>query len=183
MDFAKKDTRHLKGIRIGAIGPGSAAALKNIGINPDLIPDKYIAEGVVEGLQGFMLNGKRILMPRPVIARDYIPKKLTNLGASVDVVEAYQTVKPAYSKDQLTALFNNCAIDFITFTSPSTVDNFLALLKGRPFFKEILKANVACIGPITAQRAAEKGLNVDIMPDKYTIDALVKAIQEYYIKH
>jgi len=180
LHFVKKDTRDLQGIKIGAIGAGTAAALMDMGINPDLIPDKYWAEGVVEGLKGSLLNGKRVLLPRPVIARDYIPKKLTEMGAIVDVAEAYQTVKPEYSQDQLSTLFKDSAIDMITFTSPSTVDNFLALLKGRSIFKEILKAKVACIGPITAQRAVEKALKVDIVPDEYTVDALTKAIVEFY---
>jgi uroporphyrinogen-III synthase len=102
------------------------------------------------------------------------------LGAIVDVAEVYQTVKPDYSQQQLHTLFKDSAIDIITFTSPSTVDNFLALLKGISVFKEILKAKVACIGPITAQRAAEKGLKVDIVPDEYTADALTRAIVEFY---
>lgn len=180
LHFVKKDTRYLKGIKIGAIGPGTAAVLMNMGINPDLIPDKYWAEGVVDGLKRSLLDGKRVLLPRPVIARDYLPKKLTEMGATVDVVEAYQTVKPDSNQHQLSTLFKDSAIDMITFTSPSTVDNFLALLKGRSIFKEILKTKVACIGPITAQRADKKGLKVDIVPDEYTVDALTRAIVEFY---
>jgi len=183
LDFQKKDTRYLKGIKIGAIGPGTAAALMDMGINPDLIPDQYWAEGVVEGLKKSLLDGKRILLPRPVIARDYIPKKLTELGATVDVAEAYQTVKPDYSQQQLSTMFKDSAIDMLTFTSPSTVDNFFALLKDQSILKELLKAKVVCIGPITTQKAAEKGLKVDIVPDEYTVDALTKAIVEYYTKH
>jgi uroporphyrinogen III methyltransferase/synthase len=180
LEFQKKDTRYLNGINIGAIGPGTTAALMDKGINPDLMPDQYWAEGIVEGLKQLLLDGKRILLPRPVIARDYIPKKLTELGAMVDVAEAYQTVKPEYSQHQLRTLFKDSAIDMITFTSPSTVDNFLALVKGQSIFKGLLKAKVACIGPITAQRAVEKGLKVDIVPDGYTVDALAKAIVEFY---
>ena len=183
LHFQKKDTRYLKGSNIGAIGPGTAAALMNRGINPDMVPDQYWAEGVMEGLKGFLLDRKRVLLPRPVIARDYIPKKLTELGAIVDVAEAYRTVKPDYSKHQLVMLLKNSAIDMITFTSPSTVDNFLALLKGQSILKEWSKAKVACIGPITAQRAAEKGLKVDIVPDEYTVKALSESIIGYYTKH
>lgn len=180
LKLQKKDTRYLNGINTGAIGPGTAASLMDMGINPDLIPDQYWAEGVVEGLKQSLLVGKRILLPRPAVARDYIPKRLTELGATVDVVEAYQTVKPDYNQQQLHMLFKDNAIDMITFTSPSTVDNFLALLEGQRIYKEILKANVACIGPITAQRAVEKGLKVDIVPDEYTVDSLAKAIVEFY---
>ncbi len=180
LHMKKKDTRDLKDINIGAIGPGTAASLVGMGINPEFIPDQYWAEGVVEGLKWSLLDGKRILLPRPVIARDYIPKKLIELGATVDIAEAYQTVKPDYSQHQVSMLFKDSAIDMITFTSPSTVDNFLALLKGSSIFKEIEKAKVACIGPITAQRASEKGLEVAVVPDEYTVDALTKAIVEFY---
>lgn len=180
LHFAKKDVRDLKGIKIGAIGPKTSVALMDKGVSPDLIPDRYWAEGVVEALEGYPIKGKRVLLPRPAIARDYIPEKLKSLGATVDIVEAYQTVKPEYSQDQLNELFN---IDMVTFTSPSTVTNFLALFKGTSICEEISRADVACIGPITAQKATEMGLKVTIASDEYTVDALIKAIIEYYSKH
>ena len=183
LDVAKKDTRHLNGIKIGAIGPKTAAALMDRGINPDLIPDTYWAEEIVEAIKGYPLNGKRVLLPRPSIAREYIPKNLKSMGALVDEVEAYQTVQPEYSQDQLGKLFKSGRIDMITFTSPSTVISFLALLKGKPIYEEISKVGVACIGPVTAQRAKEVGLNVVVAPDEYTVDALTRAIVEYYVQH
>lgn len=180
LDVAKKDTRHLNGIKIGAIGPKTAAALMDRGINPDLIPDTYRAEEMVQALRGYPLNGKRVLLPRPAIARDSIPKSLKSLGALVDEVEAYQTVQPEYSQDQLGRLFKKGKIDMITFTSPSGVTNFLALLEGKPIYEEISKVGVACIGPVTAQKAKEVGLKVVVAPDEYTAEALARAIVEYY---
>ena len=177
---ASKDVRHLKGIKIGVIGPRTTTALMDRGISPDMIPDRYWAEGIVEALEGYPIEGKRVLLPRPAIARDYIPKKLKSLGAIVDVVEAYQTVKPEYSQDQLDELFNNGRIDMITFTSPSTVTNFLALFKGTSIYKELSKAEVACIGQITAEKATEMGLKVTIVPDEYTVNALTRAIVDFY---
>lgn len=180
LDVAKKDTRHLNGIKIGAIGPKTAAALMDRGINPDLIPDTYRAEEMVEALKGYPINGKRVLLPRPAIARDSIPKSLKSLGALVDEVEAYQTVQPEYSQDQLGGLFKKGKIDMITFTSPSGVTNFLALLEGKPIYEEISKVGVACIGPVTAQKAKEVGLKVVVAPDEYTAEALARAIAEFY---
>jgi len=177
---AKKDARHLNGIKIGVIGPKTTEALVAKGIRPELIPDTYKAEDIVEELEGYPLNGKKVLLPRPAIARDYIPKKLKSLGALVDEIEAYQTVKPDYSQDQLGELFKNDTIDIITFTSPSTVTNFLAIFEGTSIYEEIIKVEVACIGPITAQKATELGLKVTIMPDEYTVDALTRAIVEFY---
>ena len=102
------------------------------------------------------------------------------MGALVDEVEAYQTVQPEYSQDQLDKLFKDGRIDMITFTSPSSVTNFLALLKGKPIYEEIYNIGVACIGPVTAQRAKEVGLKVAVAPDEYTVDALTTAIAEFY---
>ncbi|UCG64434.1 MAG: uroporphyrinogen-III C-methyltransferase [Deltaproteobacteria bacterium] len=176
----KKDARHLSGIKIGVIGPKTAQALLDRGVIPDLIPDKYSAEGIVEALHQYPLTGQRVLLPRPVIARDYLPEELKTLRAKVDVVEAYQTVQPEYDQNQLDDLFKKGAIDMVTFTSSSTVDNFLGLFEGKSVGKEISKILVACIGPITARRATEKGLTVTVVPDEYTGDALARAIVEFY---
>ncbi len=183
LKVARKDARHLSGIKIGVIGPKTAEALLDRGVIPELIPDKYSAEGMVEALHQYPLKGQRVLLPRPVIARDYLPEELKTLGAKVDVVEAYQTVQPEYDQNQLDDLFKNGAIDMVTFTSPSTVDNFLALFVGKSVGKEISKILVACIGPITARRATEKGLTVAVVPDEYTGDALARAIVQFYQVH
>ena len=180
---AKKDARYLNGIKIGAIGPKTKRALMGRGVCPDLVPDKYRAESVVEELERYSLGGKRILLPRPLIARDYIARKLRGLGAIVDVVEAYQTVQPEYSQGLIGKVFKNGKADMITFTSPSTVTNFLALVKGKPISEEIRKMKIACIGPVTAQRATEAGLKVSVVPDEYTVDGLTRAIVEFYAKH
>ena len=128
----------------------------------------------------FSDTGKRILLPRPAIARDYLPQELEALGAQVDQVEAYQTVQPALSQDQIDALLKEGAVDMITFSSPSAVDNFLAIIRGKRFHQEISKTAIACIGPITAQRAVEQGFTVSVVPDEFTVEALTAAIVEYY---
>ena len=178
----KKDGRHLSGIQIGVIGPATGDALKEEGLIPDLIPEKYSAEGIVEVLEKLPITGKRFLLPRPVLARDYLPKKITSLGATVDVVEVYRTVPPEYDDAALRGMFQGGRVDMVTFTSPSTVDNFFDLIKGKSAEGKISGANIACIGPITAQRAVEKGLEVTVMPDTYTIDGLLEAVVKFYKK-
>jgi uroporphyrinogen III methyltransferase/synthase len=178
----KKDGRYLAGIKIGVIGPVTADALKEEGLVPDLLPEKYSAEGIVEVLEKLSITGQRFLLPRPVLARDYLPKKITSLGALVDVVEVYQTVLPEYDDDRLGDCFREGPVDMITFTSPSTVDNFLDLLTGKPTENAISGAKIACIGPITAQRARERGLEVTVVPDEYTIDGLFRAVVRFYKK-
>lgn len=183
LDRAGHDARYLKGTKVAAIGPKTTVALMAKGVRPDLIPDTYWAEGVVEELKRHPLDGKRVLLPRPAIARDYIPEKLKSLGALVNEVELYQTVRPEYSQDELDGLFKDGKIDMITFTSPSTVSNLLALFEGKSSYEGISKAEIACIGPITAQKAIEAGLRVTIVPDEYTVDALTRAIVEFYKQH
>jgi len=177
---AEKDGRCLSGVRIGTIGPKTAQALTERGIRPDLLPSRYCAEGLVEELEKVALKGKGILIPRPRIARDYLPEKLKALGATVDVVEAYRTVQPDYSHEELGGFFGKGTVHMITFTSPSAVDNFVALVEERLPAMEIRKTPVACIGPITAQRAQVMGFTVAVVPSEYTADALARALVEFY---
>ena len=180
LNAAKKDARQLKGIKVGVIGPKTSEALMDKGIRPDIMPEKYLAEGIIEELKRFYLKGKKVLLPRPVNARDYLPKKLSDLGAVIQEVEAYKTVKPEYSEDNINDLVRGGRIDVITFTSPSAVSNFIDLFEGKPIYNKISEAKIACIGPITAQKAIDKGLTVDITPENYSVDALTKAIVNYY---
>jgi uroporphyrinogen III methyltransferase/synthase len=182
LNRAGKDARHLNGVRIAAIGPKTAEALTTKGIDPDLIPHNFRAEELIEALRQYPLDGKRVLLPRPTGARDYIPKKLKRLGAAVDEIEAYQTAQPDCSRSHVEAL-SASTIDMVTFTSPSTVSNLLAISKDKPIHEQILQAEIACIGPVTAQKATEMGLRVSVVPGEYTVEALAKAIVKFYNLH
>jgi uroporphyrinogen III methyltransferase/synthase len=177
---ADKDARALGGIKIGVIGPKTQEAVRAQGINPDLMPDTYCTEGLAEELKGYSMRGKRILIPRPSIAGDDLSKRLQDLGAVVGEVEAYVTRKPEYAQNTLKEVFQIKGIDLITFTSPSTVSNFIEICRDNDIYEEISGIAVACIGPVTAKRATEEGLDVAIVPDEYTIDSLAEAIVKYY---
>jgi len=180
---AGKDVRSLAGVKIGVIGPKTQEALQARGVSPDLIPGTYWTEGLAEALGGYPMQGKRILIPRTRIAPDDLTKRLQGLGAIVDEVEAYLTRKPEYGRDTLKEMFLNGKIDLITFTSPSTVSNFVELFRDTDIYNEISGIPVASIGPVTAERAIEQGLTVSIVPDEYTVDALADAIVNYYKLH
>lgn len=180
---AKKDTRNLNRIKIAAIGPKTREALLSRGISPDLVPREFRAEEIVKALKHYPLRGKRVLLPRPGTARDYLPRELKALGAVVDEVEAYQTVRPDYGRKQLEVVLGDGRIDMVTFTSPSTVTNLLAMAEGNPVHEQIMQAEIACIGPVTAQKAVEAGLKVRVVPDEYTVDALTSAIIGFYKQH
>jgi uroporphyrinogen III methyltransferase/synthase len=175
-----RDVRDLKNIRICSIGPATAAMLNKMGIHVEMVPNEYISEGVIKSNSGIEVRGKKILLPRAEIARDVIPEELGKMGASVNAVTAYRTVQSGAKKVDLQAHLDKGQVDVITFTSPSTVANFVYIM-GKDF-KIPEKVKVACIGPVTAAAAKKTGFKIDIMQNEYTILGLVAAMREFYRK-
>jgi uroporphyrinogen III methyltransferase / synthase len=167
-------------LKFCAIGPATARQLQARGIEVDYTPKEFVAEAILQGFEKMAIRGKRILLARVKQARDILPKGLRTLGAEVEVVEAYRTVKPRGGAKRLKSILANRKVDVITFTSSSTVNHFVALLK-KEDLKELLKGiAIACIGPITAQTGEGLGLEVHIQPEEYTIPSLTQAISEYF---
>lgn len=178
MALRKRDARSLSGLRVGAIGPATAEALRLQGILPDLVPAEYRAEAVVEALGKEAVEGVRVLLPRAAEAREVLPRELERMGAMVDVVPAYQTVRPDRDTSRVRSLLKDGKIDAVTFTSSSTVTNFVGMFPGEEeeLRKWIAHTTVACIGPITAATAEKCGFKVGVIPDQYTIDALTDSV-------
>ncbi|HUN55772.1 MAG TPA: uroporphyrinogen-III C-methyltransferase [Smithella sp.] len=175
-----KDVRDLKGVKICCIGPATAQQVRNLGIRVDLVPAKFISEGILKSFSGKNLKGKKILIARAAKARDVLPEGLKKLGAKVDVATAYATVDSGKKKKDLEALFKENHVDVITFTSSSTADNFVKIM-GRNF--SVPKSvKIACIGPVTEAAAARAGLTVDIHQEEYTMEGLVQALMDYFGK-
>ncbi len=174
------DVRELKGVRICAVGPMTAKAIEKLGIRVDLTPKEFKAEGLLEALGKRSIKGKRFLLARATKAREIIPEEIKRLGGRIDVVPAYRTVKPSKEVAGLREIMASGGVDVVTFTSASTVTNFVAAFK-RSELPGLLKGcKVACIGPITADAARKFGLGVDIMPKDYTIPALTRAMAEHF---
>lgn len=175
----KLDIRSLKEAKICAIGPKTAEALEERGLLVDVMPEVFRAEAVLDALRGRIQSGDKILLPRADLARQVLVDSLQKLGAQVDEVVAYQTVLADAADTQLLLeKLQAGEIHVLTFTSSSTVTNFLQLLgEHRQLLQGIL---VACIGPITAETAKKNGLSVDICAEQYTIDGLVEGIQTYF---
>ncbi|MBI5559700.1 MAG: uroporphyrinogen-III C-methyltransferase [Deltaproteobacteria bacterium] len=174
------DIRELKGVRVCAIGPATAAAVKERGIKVDLTPREYRAESVIEAFGKKNIKGKRFLLPRALKAREVLPEEIERLGGKIDVVTVYRTIKPVEETKELKKLLADKGVDVVTFTSSSTVENFVSLFK-KGEIKRLLKgAAIACIGPVTADAAKKQGLKVDIMPKDYTIPALARATAGYF---
>lgn len=172
------DIRDLKGISIAAIGPATASILARLGIRVDLVPDEFISEGVLAALSAKDMKGKRVLLPRAEVARDVIPKGLANLGATVDVVTAYRTVNSGRKKEELKALIREGKVHVITFTSPSTVINFMDIMGDD--YKIPASIKIACIGPVTVTAAGKLGIRVDIVQETYTVAGMIEAIKEKF---
>lgn len=170
------DVRDLKGIKLGAIGPATAASLRERGLKPDFVPPEYRAESIVDGLLGLGIKGKRVLIPRAKEAREVLPESLAAAGARVKVVTAYETVRDDGGADRMRRMIASGEIDIITFTSSSTVRNFAAILNGMDLAGIPASVIIACIGPVTAETARGLGLRVDIVAEKFTIPGLMEAV-------
>jgi uroporphyrinogen III methyltransferase / synthase len=171
LDRSPQDLRNLKS-RICAIGPATKAAVEGLHLKVDLMPREYVAESLVEAFANEALQFRRILLPRAAVARDLVPRELSRMGATVDVVEAYRTVPPAGLADAAQAIFDRKP-HWITFTSSSTVTNFLAAA-GREALEGV---KIASIGPITSATLHEHQLTPTIEADPHTIGGLVDGIR------
>jgi uroporphyrinogen-III synthase len=164
-------------MHVAAIGPATKKAIEQNGLTVNVMPNEYVAESVVCSLSR-KVKGKRVLLVRAKVARDVIPRELRKAGAWVHVVEAYETVVPLSSRRRLQAALKNPKKrpDVVTFTSSSTVKNFVELL-GKSRTPEMLNGvRTASIGPVTSATLREFGLPVDIAAREFTIPGLVTAI-------
>ena len=172
------DIRSLNDAKICAIGPKTAEALEERGLLVDVMPEVFRAEAVVAALEGRIQAGDKVLLPRADLARQVLVDSLQQLGAQVDEIIAYQTVLADNSDTELLLeKLQAGEMHIITFTSSSTVTNFLQLIGEHRQLLEGVK--IACIGPITVETAEKNGLHVDICAQQYTIDGLVDAIVAY----
>jgi uroporphyrinogen III methyltransferase/synthase len=174
----KIDIRNMKA-NLAAIGPKTAAALEEKGLLVEALPEEYKAEALVEHLRPLVHKGEKVLLPRADIAREVLAVELREMGCEVTDVDAYDTKIDATNAQEIVTMLLEQQIDVITFTSSSTVRNFVHSIRLATTNMETLlqKTQIACIGPITAKTAENLGLKVDVVAEEYTIDGLVKAIQ------
>ena len=179
---AGKDVRALGHLKTAAIGPATAARLLEFGLSSDIVPETYRAESVVAAFKKEKLKGKKILLPRAKEARPVLPQELTQMGAAVTEIPAYETLKAVENADDLIQQVKDKRVDMITFTSSSTVKNFKALLPANDLSALIQGVTIASIGPITSDTAKKLGFDVHVTAETYTIPGLVEVILRYYQK-
>lgn len=171
----------LSEVKLAAIGPKTARALEDLGLSVDCVPEEYRAEAIISAIGPEAFSGRRFLLPRARIAREVLPETIRALGGTIDVVEAYRTEAPESAKTAaLVKRMKAGEVDVVTFTSSSTVTNFLALLDTYGGSGLLAGVTVACIGPITAETAQEGGLSAEVVAEDYTIEGLVEALIKYF---
>jgi len=167
--------------KIAAIGPKTAEALRKRGIEPDFIPEEFVAEAILPGLGD--LRGKWVLLPRAEIARKALPEAIVNAGGTAHEIAVYKTLPAEPDPVGLAALHSG--VDIVTLTSPSTVQNLFAIAKQNGLDPLNLPNNplFACIGPITEQAARDEGITNLIVAEEYTTDGLIKALSNLGVHH
>lgn len=167
------DTRALGGVRVAAIGPGTARALEARGVRPDVLPERFVAESLLEAFPDPSGPGARVLLARAEQARDVLPEGLAARGYDVEVLAVYRTVRAEPDASAL-ARVRAGEVDALTFTSSSTVSNLCDLVGELPDPQPL----VVSIGPVTSATAVERGLRVDAEAAEHTIDGLVATLLE-----
>jgi uroporphyrinogen III methyltransferase/synthase len=171
MAAADLDSRALAGVTVAAIGPGTARALAKRGVVADVVPERFVAEGLIEALGEVDVDGARVLLARAADARDVLPEYFERRGAEVDVVALYETVREQPDAEAIVAAQS---ADYVTFTSSSTVTNLTEAL-GERFPSS---ARVVSIGPVTSDAARVAGLTVDVEAERHDIDGLLAVLLE-----
>jgi uroporphyrinogen III methyltransferase / synthase len=179
MQEMRLDIRSWANVKVAAIGDKTADVLAKRGLIADLVPASFVAEALVESLLPMLKKGDRVLLPRADIARKHLPEALRSHGCDVVEVDAYETKRVADGASELVEMLQKRAVHYVTFTSSSTVRNFLETIReqaGEEADALLKSVKTACIGPITAATASELGLHVDIVASTYTIEGLVEAV-------
>jgi uroporphyrinogen III methyltransferase/synthase len=163
------------GVKVAAIGPKTAWALKEHGVVPSFTPQEYVAEAILPGLGD--LRGRRVLLPRAAGARQALPAAITAAGGVAHEIAIYHTVPAELDPAGLAAL--TAGVDVVTFTSPSTVENFVQMVRrqGLDPFNLPGAPHIACIGPVTQSAALQAGFPAAIVAGEYTIQGLTEVLR------
>ena len=174
------DARALDGLRLAAIGPATAEALRALRLQPEVVPEEYVAEGLAERLRRFIQPGESVLLARAAETRDVLVRELEAAGARVEEVAAYTTRPAPEDAAELRRALAERRVDVVTFTSSSTVRHFADLFSAAELPRLLAGVAVACIGPVTRDTARALGIETAIVPREYTIPALAQAIAAHY---
>jgi uroporphyrinogen-III synthase len=172
-ELAGQRAQGMSDVRVAAVGPATAAALRERGIEASVLPEEFVAESLAEALLREAIDGARVLLPRAASARDVLPDALRAKGAVVDDVPVYRNIVPPELAEAAEALFSGAGRpDWVTLTSSSTVKNLLAAVG----HERLAGVKLASIGPVTTATAVQHGLEITAEAEPYTLDGLVDAL-------
>ncbi|WP_160722023.1 uroporphyrinogen-III synthase [Bacillus sp. USDA818B3_A] len=161
--------------KIAVIGKKTAEVLREKGIHAAFIPSAYVAEVFVSEFLPVVDADARVLLPKGNLAREYIASSLMDAGAQVDEVVIYETYLPEESRERLAQMLDNNELDILTFTSPSTVDHLMEVVREFGLEEKLEKCIIGCIGPVTEKKLLEYGLPVHASPEEYTVKDMIKS--------
>lgn len=165
--------------KVAVIGEKTKEIIEQKGISVQYIPKKYVAESFVENFLPFVFKGMRVFIPKGSLARDYIASSLKAHGAIVDEMVIYETYLPEESRNKLLQALRAGTLDILTFTSPSTIDHFMEIVKAHQLERMIEHSIVACIGPVARAKAEQYGLTVHVCPDTFTVEEMMNRVIDY----
>jgi uroporphyrinogen-III synthase len=177
--FLKKEVVGDTFPKIAVIGKKTAEILMEMGQSPEFVPSAYVAETFVEEFIPLIDKGARVLVPKGNLAREYIANSLTEVGAHVDEVVIYETYMPAESRMKLAGMLAENKLDILTFTSPSTVDHLMDVVKEYRLDDHVKKCIIGCIGPVTEKKLRAYGLTVHASPEVYTVKEMINSTIAY----
>ncbi|MFJ5715554.1 uroporphyrinogen-III synthase [Neobacillus sp. NPDC093127] len=165
--------------KIAVIGKRTAEVLQERGLHAEFVPSAYVAEVFVEEFLPFVGSGTRVFLPKGNLAREYIASSLSGVGAVVDEVVIYETYMPEESRVKLAGMLADKQLDILTFTSPSTVDHLMEVVKEYRLDEQLRNCVIGCIGPVTEQKLHAYGLTVHASPEEYTVAEMIKSLIAY----
>ncbi|UII55067.1 uroporphyrinogen-III synthase [Cytobacillus spongiae] len=168
--------------KIAVIGEKTKEWVEKKGYDVAFLPTGYVAETFVKDFLPRASKGEKVLIPKGSLARDYIANSLSDSGIYVDEVVIYETYFPKDSKVQLKKAIMEKKLDILAFTSPSTVNHFIECIEEYHLWEQIENCLVTCIGPVTYERAIALGLSVHVVPEQYTVEAMIKSINNFITK-
>jgi uroporphyrinogen-III synthase len=165
--------------KIAVIGKKTEEALREKGLRAEFVPNTYVAEAFTAEFLPRVSPGMRVLIPKGNLARDYIAESLRNYGAVVDEAVVYENYMPEESEEKLKAMVAEKQLDILMFTSPSTVDHFMGVIKDNNLDPEIKDCLIGCIGPVTEKKLKSYGLPIHASPQVYTVEEMIKSMNAY----
>lgn len=166
--------------KIASIGEITTAALNKLGYQTDFVPSSYVAEAFVEEFIPIIKEDERILLVKGNLAREYVSTRLKHTHAILEEAILYETYFPKSSEAQIATRLDKQELDVLLFTSSSTVDHFMDIVKKYQLMEQTKQCIIVCIGPITKERVEYYGLKVHVTPEIYTVASMIVALVKYY---